>query len=173
MKQKSEEKAVRSAAFNPHDVPEQGLTEYIPAIMSGEQGISQILEERLTLAKKHLEGKFIHWDSKEQQADVMTLVEALKAEMTGTNGESKENEKEEVSKTKQEADALLEKLWMGKYELARPTKEKDVLGHVARQTDRNESYFPKDEKSLLKTLRSILPADAGRRGDKAMKQARK
>lgn len=172
MKQKSEEKAVRSAAFNPHDVSEQGLTAYIPAIMSGKQGISQILEERLALAKKHLEGTFIHWDSKEQQEDVMTLVEALKAEMAGTDGEGKEKE-EEVSKTKQEADALLEKLWMGKYELARPTKEKDVLGHVARQTDRNESYFPKDEKSLLETLRSILTADAGRRGGQALKQARK
>ncbi|KAL2041513.1 hypothetical protein N7G274_005895 [Stereocaulon virgatum] len=173
MKQKNEEKAVRSAAFNPQDVPEQGLAEYIPAIMSGEKGISQILEERLALAKKHLEGKFIQWDSKEQQADVMTLVEALKAEMAGKHGEGKEQKEKEISKTKQEADALLEKLWMGKYELARPKTAEDVLGHVARQTDRNETYFAKDEKSLLETLQSILPANAGRREGQATKQARK
>ena len=173
MKQMKEREAAQTTEFNPHNAPLKGLIDYSPAIVSGKLGISQILEESLALAKQQFAGEFIQWDSKEQQADVMTLVEALKAGKAGKYNEGKEQENDEISKTKQQTDALLEKLWTGKYEMTRPQKEKDILGHVARQTDRNESYYPEDEKSLLEKVRSMLPADAGRAGAQSVKQARK
>ncbi|KAL2058246.1 hypothetical protein ABVK25_001864 [Lepraria finkii] len=173
MKQMKKREAAQTTEFNPHNAPLKGLIGYSPAIASGKLGISQILEESLALAKKHFAGEFIQWDSKEQQADVMALVEALKAGKAGKYNEGKEQENDEISKIKQQTDALLEKLWTGKYELTRPQMEKDILGHVARQTDRNESYYPEDEKSLLEKVRSILPADAGRAREQSAKQARK
>ena len=172
MKQMKEREAAQTTEFNPQNAPLKGLIDYSPAIVSGKLGISQILEESLALAKQQLAGEFIRWDSKEQRADVMTLVEALKAAKAGKYNEGKEQENDEISEIKQQTDALLEKLWTGKYEMTRPQKEKDILGHVARQTDRNESYYPEDEKSLLEKVRSILPADAGRAGAQSVKQAR-
>ena len=173
MKQMKERETAQTTEFNPHNAPLKGLIDYIPAIVSGKLGISQILEDSLALAKQQFAGEFIQWDSKEQQADVMTLVEALKAGKAGKYNEGKEQENDEISKAKQQTDALLEKLWTGKYKMTRPQKEKDILGHVARQTDRNESYYPEDEKSLLEKVRSILPVDAGRAGAQSVKQAMK
>ena len=171
-KEKKDREAPQATDYNPNQVSLQGLIDYSPAIVSGTMGISQILEERLALAKKCLAGEFIQWDSKEQKADVLTLVESLKAAKRTKQGQ--DEGKEGGSKTDPRTNALLGKIWSGKYELARPMKEKDVLGHVARLTDRNESYFPDDEKSLVEKVRSILPAEAVRGGrQQGAKQARK
>lgn len=128
-----------------------------PATASDEWGMSEILGERLLLARKHLDREFIQWDSKEQKADVMAVVEKLKAfqKPNPTEGDTTTAS----GKGDQQAQALMQKLFGGNYDKFKRLGEKDILGHVERYVHRNDSYYPDDEKSLLETVRRILPAE--------------
>ena len=137
--------------------PSHGVfTGVTPTIVSDELGVSETLGERLLLARKYLGHKFIQWDSKEQKADVMAVVEKLEAVEGGD----------------EQAESLMQKLIAGEYAKFKKLEQKDVLGDVERHVHRNDSFYPDDEKSLLDKVRSIMPAErAPKVGGRARNEA--
>ena len=161
LKEKKKREMPQSVNFQPVDISRETLSGSGPAMASGEWGMGEMLGKRLLLAKKTLNREFVQWDSKEQKADVLTLVHGLKGTKDG-QGEEKNKEDEQASKpmaSDPQTQALMQKLLGGSYAMVKPRGEQDILGHIARHADRNESYFPVDGKSLLNKVRSILPAE--------------
>lgn len=178
LKQKRERQSAKSTAYDPEGVDQESFSSVVPAFVSSEHGMSQVLTEKLMLAKGHLEGEHVEWHSKEQKADVMTLVNRLKGirseekQKRLNKDPSSEGTKETPStsdETEFQTQSLLQKLLGGQYEFTRSQQSKGIMGNVARHTDRNESYFPIDQKSLLEKVKSLLPADDPRRGSKDTK----
>ncbi len=168
--EKREMEAAKLRDFDPK-LSQADLNNVTPAVVSGPRGMGALLGDRLLLARTFLNNEFMIWESKEQKADVITLAEKLKAEMQRKSTQEGAEKTPTLSETQAQTDALMQKLWGGKYELVRPTQEKDIIGHVARQTDRNESYYPEDEKTLLQKIRSLLPAEQARNVGKGLKTA--
>ena len=178
--QKEEKEGVKPIDFEPEEVGPETFSGVSPASVASEQGMSEILGERLRIAKKCLAKEFIEWQSREQKADVLTLVERLKGEEDKEpNALAKDNEAnhnpasgELVTETpstpsgevKKQTEALMQKLLGGKYVFTGPREGKDILGNVARLAERNESYYPDDQKSLLAKVKSLMPVanSAGR-----------
>ncbi|KAK4690297.1 hypothetical protein P7C71_g6461, partial [Lecanoromycetidae sp. Uapishka_2] len=169
--QKRKAEAPQSLPFEPGNITPETYSGAGPPIASSAFGMSEMLGERLLLAKKYLEKAFIQWDSKEQKADVMTLVARL-GTVQGQENNDQNNKKGEIipPKTAKQTEELMQKLFGGKYEMVKPRQGKDILGNVAMHIDRNESYFPDDQRILLEKVRSILPADTGKGGEKRSKQ---
>ena len=168
--EKTEREAAKLRDFDPK-LSEADLNTVRPAVMSGPRGMGALLGDRLLLARRFLNNEFMIWESKEQKADVIMLAEKLKAEMHRKSTQEGDERSPTLSETQAQTDALMQKLWGGKYELVRPTQERDIIGHVARQTDRNESYYPEDEKTLLQKIRTLLPAEQARNVEKGLKSA--
>ena len=159
LKEKAE-RSQRSLEYEPMELSRETLAGMGPATASDEWGMSEMLGERLLLARKHLDREFIQWDSKEQKADVMAVVEKLKASRRTKSTEGdKKNASTASGNDDQQAQALMQKLFGGSYDKFKRVGEKDILGHVERHVHRNDSYYPNDEKSLLETVRSILPVE--------------
>lgn len=177
LNEKAKRKSPKAVEYEPVEFGREMFIGMGPATASDEWGMSEMLGERLLLARKYLDREFIQWDSREQKADVMAVVEKLKAvrgPKATIGDEKKANEATLVSGDgDQQAQALMQKLFGGSYDKFKRLGEKDVLGHVERYVHRNDSYFPVDEKSLLEKVRSILPAEqasnAGRGGMKEVK----
>ncbi len=160
-KQKRVEEAIQSIAYEATDVNRKSFDGLGPAVVSGEWGMSEVLGGRLLLARSLLNGEYVEWHSKEQKADVMTLVERLK-------DEKKRNTSSSVSaEAEQQTQNLMQKLLGGKYEFTKPQQGREILGNVARHADRNESYFPMDQESLLEKVRSLMPANDIRKNKRA------
>ncbi|KAK0515998.1 hypothetical protein JMJ35_002032 [Cladonia borealis] len=168
--EKTEREAAKLRDFDPK-LSQADLNNVRPGVMSGPRGMGALLGDRLLLARRFLNNEFMIWESKEQKADVITLAETLKAEMQRKSTQEGARTSPTLSEAQAQTDALMQKLWGGKYELVRPTQEKDIIGHVARQTDRNESYYPEDEKTLLQKIRTLLPAEQARNVGKGLKSA--
>ena len=166
-KEKAERESQKPLTFEPVEHSREKFAGMGPATASDEWGMSEMFRERLVLAKKYLDQGTLQWDSKEQKADVMAVVEKLKALGEGGNP----NGVTETAKTTslmsgngdQQAQALMQKLFAGEYEKFKRLKKTDVLGHVEMHVHRNGSFYPSDEKSLLEKVRSIMPAEQGRR----------
>ena len=168
--EKREREAAKLKEFDPK-FSQADLNNVRPAVVSGPWGMGALLGDRLLLARRFLNNEFMIWESKEQKADVITLAEKLKAEMQQKSTQEGAEKSPKLSEIQAQTDALMQKLWGGKYELVRPKKDKDIIGHVARQTDRNESYYPEDEKTLLEKIRTLLPAEQARNVGKGLKTA--
>ena len=166
LKEKAERESQKPLTFEPVEHSRENFAGMGPATASDEWSMSEMFRERLVLAKKYLDQGTLQWDSKEQKADVMAVVEKLKAVRGGNP-----NEVMETAKTislmsgngDQQAQALMQKLFAGEYEKFKRLEQNDVLGHVERHVHRNGSFYPGDEKSLLEKVRSIMPAERGRR----------
>ena len=177
LKEKVERESPTSSDFEPLEMNKETFTGIAPATASDEWGMSEMLGERLLLARKHLDQEFIQWDSKEQKADVMAVVEKLKAVRRGGNTDRDVETAKRASPVAgsgdQQAQALMQKLFAGEYAKFKRPGENDVLGHVERHVHRNDSFYPDDEKSLLEKVRSILPGEqasrVGRVGKKEVK----
>lgn len=152
MKEETEKKSTKSTHFEPKVISPETFSGLGPALGSGEQGISEILGAKIHLAQRILEGEYVEWYSKEQKADVMTIVNVMKRKRKSDAASSPSTEAEHQTQ------GLLQKLLGGRYEVTKPQQDKDILGHVARHADRNESYYPTDQQSLLEKVRSIMPA---------------
>ena len=167
---KRKREAAQTVDYEPASVTEEAFTGIRPAVVSGDWGMSEILDERLMIAKRYLEGEFIEWHSREQKADVMTLVERLKGFDDDKKNEHKSGASQSSSSDVEDhTQSLLQKLLGGKYELSKPLEGRDIFSHVARYTDRNESYFPDDQKSLLEKVKSLMPKDDQRKSGKTSK----
>ena len=172
-KEQAELKAPKPLDYEPVDYNRDTFAGVVPAIASDEWSMSEMLGERLLLARKYLDGEFIQWDSKEQKADVMAVVEKLSAVERGgrLKGDVKtaDTASTMAEDGNQPVQSLMQKLCAGEYTKFKSLEGKDVLGHVERHVHRNDSFYPDDEKSLLRKVRSILPAQQAskiRRGTK-------
>lgn len=164
LKEKEERKIpFKVQEYEPVELNREALIGMAPATASDDLGMSEILGERLLLARKYLDREFIQWDSKEQKADVIAVVEKLKAVRAGVkhNGGVKKAETGSLTSGNghQQAETLMQKLIAGEYAKFRRLGENDILGHVERHLHRNDSFYPDDEKSLLEKVRSIMPAE--------------
>ena len=157
---KRKREAAQAVDYEPARITEETFTGIRPAVVSGDQGMSEVLDERLMIARRYLEGDFIEWQSREQKADVMTLVERLKGVGEDQiNKQESEGSQPSNSEAEKQTQSLLQKLLGGKYQFSKPREGKDILSHVARYTDRNESYYPDDQRSLLQKVTSLMPKD--------------
>ena len=168
LKEKVERQSQKPEHYEPVESSKEAFIGIGPATASDEWGMIEMLGERLLLARKYLDRKFIQWDSREQKADVMAMVEKLKA----VRGGAKPNgEMEKASPTSangdQQAQAVMQKLIAGEYAKFRRSKKPDVLGQVEMSVHRNDSFYPDDEKSLLEKVRSILPAEQALKGGRS------
>ena len=158
----------KAPEYTPMEFARETLTETWPATASDELSTSEMLRERLLLARRYLDRDFISWGSREQKADVMALAEKLKAvrETKPTDGDD-ETSRESTSVSgngDQQVQALMEKLFRGTYgKIKRGRCE--VLTHVERHALRNDSYYPPDEKVLLEKVKSLLPNRKLDKGD--------
>lgn len=163
LKEKAERKSQKLLAYEPVEFGRETFTGMGPAFASDEWSMSEMLRERLLLARRHLDMEFIQWDSKEQKADVMAVVEKLKAVRGAKPTDGYDEKAMETTLVSgngdQQAQALMQKLFGGSYDKFKRVKKKDVFGHVERYVHRNDSYYPDDEKSLLEKVKSILPAN--------------
>ena len=174
LRQKQEREAAKSTDYQLPPMSLDAFSGVRPAVISGEEGMGEVLEESLMRAKTYLEGGYIKWQNKEHKADVMTLVERLKGVRKRTPEELEGGESSSPSAVVEEqTQKLLQKLLGGKYVFTRPLQGKDILGNVARHSDRNESYFPDDQKSLLGKVGSLMPVDRGTAGGKSTKSEAK
>lgn len=156
-KERKSESKVR--VYEPEKLSKEIFIETAPATASDELGLTNMLRERLLLATKYLKREFIQWDSKEQKADVMAVVEKLKAVKRGENPVAKtESASPKPMNGDQQAQFLMQKLIAGEYAAFKKLGENDILGHVERHVHRNDSFYPEDEKSLLEKVSSIMPA---------------
>ena len=153
IQERKEKKKQKPLAYEPVSFSRDKFSGMGPAFASDEWGMSEILGERLLLARKYLDREFIQWDSKEQKADVMAVVEKLKAARKPVNKAETGSEKGD-----RPAENLMQKLLAGEYGKFKRPGETDVLGQVEQYVHRNDSFFPDDERSLLEKVRSILPA---------------
>ena len=158
--QDQESKSQKVLEYTPMEFGRETLAGTWPATASDELGTSEMFRERLLLARKYLARDFISWGSREQKADVMALVEKLKAvrEPKPTDGdEEKLKESTLVSENgNQQVQALMEKFLGGNYEKFNHGRG-EPLSHVERYAHRNDSYYPPDEKALMEKVRSLLP----------------
>lgn len=168
IKQKRIREATKSTAYEPGDVKQETFSGLCPAVVSGETGMREVLGGKLLLARRFLDREHVEWHSKEQKADVMTLVEMLKEEKKRTPSSSSSSSVD--AEAEHETQNLMQKLLGGRYEFTKPQQEKDILGHVARHTDRNESYFPMDQQSLLEKVRSLMPVHDIRQNKRAQER---
>lgn len=163
LKEKAERKSPKAFKYEPLEFSRETFTGMGPATASDEWGMSEMLGERLLLARKYLDREFIQWDSKEQKADVMAVVEKLEAVRRGEKPIVDADIAETASPTSgnadKQAEAVMQKLIAGEYAKFKSLGGKDVLGHVERHVHRNDSFYFKDEKSLLEKVRSIIPAE--------------
>lgn len=163
LKEKAKRKSPQALDFEPAKFSRETFTGVGPATASDEWGMSEMLRERMLLAKKYLDREFIQWDSKEQKADVMAMVEKFKATQGTEPTNGSEERAETVGHGDQQAQALMQKLFGGNYEKFKRPQEKDVVGNVETYVHRNDSYYPDDEKSLLRKVRSIVPVEQASR----------
>ena len=155
---KERESESKSRLHEPENLSKEIFIRTAPATASDELGLSNMLGERLLLATKYLDREFIQWDSKEQKADVMAVVEKLKAVRRGGNVVKTESASPKPANGDQQAQSLMQRLIAGEYAAFRRLGENDILGQVERHVHRNDSFYPEDEKSLLEKVRSIMPA---------------
>ncbi|KAL6715990.1 hypothetical protein ACLMJK_006952 [Lecanora helva] len=169
---KRDREAQKSVAYKPSNFSENAFTGLRPAVVSGENGMNELLSEKLTMARKHLNGEFIQWDSREQKADVMTLVERLKGiDQDSPSDQTVEKSSSPSTEAEKQTQSLLQKLLGGQYAFTKPLESKDIIGHVARHVDKNESYFPEDQTSLLEKVKSLVLQDQARKGTKSARPA--
>ena len=173
LEEKRKREAGHTLEFEPAPFDQATFSGTRPAVVSGELGMSEILGEKLMLAKKYMDRDFIEWQSREQKADTMTLVKKLKATKKNDTGEQGKDSTSVEAESDKESKNLLGKVLGGNYHFTQPLQGKDVLGHVARQSDKNESYFPDDQMTLLEKVKSLMPQDAGGKGGQGVKTAAK
>ena len=159
LKEKSEQESPKDITFEPMEFSRETFSGMGSVTASDEWGMSELLGEKLLLARKYLDGEFIQWDSKEQKADVMAVAKKLRAVSAG---EKPRNQAKTASPTSgdgdEQAQALMQKLFAGEYAEFKRLGVNDVLGHVERNVHRNETFYPDDEKSLLAKVKSIMLA---------------
>ena len=148
--------SVHEPDVDPKMESREALMKTGPAIASGEDGMKEMIAEKLVLASKVLDGDVVQWSSREEREDVMVLVERLKhANPEGLvkgKGDQPVNGKEKVERLVGE---MLGKMAQGVYHMKAPRKG-DLVGHVEMAVNGNKSYFPADERRLVEEIRSIL-----------------
>ena len=170
--------------FQLSEVSTEALTGGGPALLVGEWGMSEVVEETLNrlapaglkndgvrreeeLATKLLRGEFIRFKDDEEKSTVLGMAHRA----TERGAELRSEEKGEiVEATSPEFEPLeegsrsqmVDKMLKGAYELAGRREEDGVLQHLLRHTSRNESYYPENGSSLAAKVKSMLQTQTNR-----------
>ena len=163
-------------------VSQESLVGEGPAVVVGEFGMAELVEERLRLLARRsmmegmagredvirrvLAGEFVRFENEREKEEVLAEVTRI-----GKRGaELRSEEKGEIVEPKatefvglEEAErkAVVEGLLKGQYTIEREGAE-GLLGHLMRSTSKNETYLPKDGSVLLEKVRTLLPAPKSR-----------
>ena len=150
--------------------------------MVGEFGMAEVVEERLRLlarrsmmegvagreelVRRMLGGGFVRFEDEREKREVLAEAERiskrdaeLKSEDTGEVVEAEPTEF--VGLEEAERKAVVEGLLKGQYTIG-GEGVKGILGHLMRNTSRNETYLPSDGSMLLEKVRTLLPAQKSR-----------
>lgn len=169
--------------FKPEQPTVESLSHMAPALAVSTQGMSEIVLERLrridvdrervvrdveVLARMKVAGLTPRFENLEQEGLTMQRVEQLLKTQTSHNGDMDvEKEREEGPDGNSKHDipeviknALVQQLVSGSYNMRHPAIDdgRDILGHVGRLANRNGTYRPTDEQSLLRKIQSLLPS---------------
>ncbi|KAI9880146.1 MAG: hypothetical protein M1830_005175 [Pleopsidium flavum] len=183
MKEKAEKERGSRVPFQPLEVTQDRLRGDGPAVVVGEFGMANIVEEKLDwlaerpigsyrrtdeLARRLLSGEFVRFESDAEKDAVVKRAETLAVEegirLSERKGEvvqPKEAGFEPI--TEEDRNLLVERLLKGSHEApGSPPPEDGVLKELLRVTHRNETYLPRDASSLLGKVRGLLPAQTSR-----------
>ncbi|KAA6415287.1 MAG: hypothetical protein FRX48_00002 [Lasallia pustulata] len=175
---KEREAIGRDVPYQVRDVSQESLVAKGPAVLMGEYGMAEMVEERLRLVarksmmegmagrkdviRRVLAGEFVRFENEQEKEEVLAEVERI-----GKRGaELRSEEKGEIVEPRatdfavlEEAErkALVAALLKGEYTVEEEGAE-GLLGHLMRSTSKNETYLPKDGKVLLEKVRTLLPA---------------
>ncbi len=182
-----EEKAVKERGtpvlFQLPEVTRDALRGDGPAVVVGEFGMAEVVEEKLQwlaerpagsyartveLARRLLSGEFIRFEGEPERdavvkkAEMLVVEEATRlSERKGEVVEPKEAGFEPIAE--EDRNLLVEKLLKGNYEIpGSPRQEEGLLKELLRVTNKNETYLPRDGSSLLGKVRGLLPAQTSR-----------
>ena len=181
------EKAQREMAvpipYNPADISPEALVGGGPAVIVGQWGMSEVVEERLNrlaptgltdagtrrqdLARELLRGNVVRFKDEEEKNDVLAMAESIAIK----EAELKSEEKGELIESKFEGFEpfddewkvrLLTNMLKGEYRLAEEAAKEGDPPDLVRNTIRNETYLPKNEASLAAKVRSLVGVQSNR-----------
>lgn len=170
-------------AFKPEQATKESLSRMGPALVVTTHGMSNIILDRLRqieLEREHVVGKVEvlarmkvagippRFENREQEDLTMKRVEQLLSNPTARDSdlEIRKGEDETLNRNSKHEipevikDDLVRHMVSGFYNMRHPAVDDqgDVLGHVGRLANRNGSYRPADEQSLLRKIQTLLPA---------------
>lgn len=152
-------------AFQPAPISKEALSGMGPALAVGERGMSEAVQEKLRiiektreveserlemLARMRINGMKVDCRSK-RESDA--LEQRVKQILDG--GDQQSEDSHPISDEQKEG--FTRKLLGGGY-ILRHADAGDVVGNVERLANRNTSYLPEDESSLLQKFKTMLPA---------------
>ncbi|KAI9769284.1 MAG: hypothetical protein M1835_006731 [Candelina submexicana] len=161
----------------PHEPTEITLESLIgngPAIPLGEFGMRDTLTDRMItaarrrpgqfvmldhLAKRLIDGKFVRFESEEEKAQVIKLVDDMNAEkankLTDRKGEIVQKEKAGFETIDNESRGqIMEKLFAGRYPAVKAGN--NILADTLKTVNRNESYMPDDREKLMRKVTELM-----------------
>lgn len=178
---KEREAIGRDVPYQVRDVSQESLVAKGPAVLMGEYGMAEMVEERLRLVarksmmegmegmagrkdviRRVLAGEFVRFENEQEKEEVLAEVERI----SKRGAELRSEEKGEIVEPRATEFAVLEEaerkalvagLLKGEYTVEEEGAE-GLLGHLMRSTSKNETYLPKDGKVLLEKVRTLLPA---------------
>ncbi|KAI9698455.1 MAG: hypothetical protein M1836_004036 [Candelina mexicana] len=161
----------------PHEPTEITLESLIgsgPAIPLGEFGMRDTLTDRMItaarrrpgqfarldhLAKRLIEGKFVRFESEDEEAQVIKLVDDMNAEkasiLTDRKGEVVQKEAAGFETIDNEnRGQIMEKLLAGRYHAVKAGH--NILADTLSTINRNESYMPDDREKLMRKVTELM-----------------
>ena len=190
------DEAASIKTYNPDEVSEQALERYAPAMatshssMAANKAVEGWFEKwapagkyeeptrREDMANAMWRGEFVKFRDEEEREAVLASVQKSSeniaeriSEKRGVVVEPREMKLEALSGEDEEV--VLGRLVSGVYKSEGDSEGRhdDVLEHLRRSAERNESYMPADGMRLVEKVRSLLPAAgskaAGRGGQRA------
>ena len=176
LKEKAKRDAPSSIAFDP-SIDAEDLSRFGPALCLGQQGMIEIVEEKLDrlapaglrdqgardseLVKDVLSGNFVRFKNGEEFNKVIALAESRAKRSAETRSEEEgkfiESKPIEFETLDEDTKTRLFTSWLkGEYALQDSSSNIAVLQHLRTATGRNGSYLPKDQDSIAEKVRSLL-----------------
>ena len=168
----------RDVPYQVRDVSQESLVAEGPAVLVGEYGMAEMVEERLRLVarksmmeglagrkdviRRVLAGEFVRFENEQEKEEVLAEAEAISKKEAELRSEEKGEIVEPIATDftvleEAERKALVAGLLKGEYIIEEEGAE-GLLGHLMRSTSKNETYLPKDGYMLLEKVRTLLPA---------------
>ena len=192
MTEKTQREKAVPIPYDPSDISTDALVGEGPAVIMGQWGMSELVEERLNkmapaglndagirrqdLARGLLRGNIVRFKDEEEKNGVLAMAESIATK----EAELKSEEKGELIQSKFAGFEPFGEDWKarfsanmlkGEYELVGNAGKEEGLQDLVRHTRRHETYLPRDGDSLAARVRSLLAAPSNRPRVKKTAQA--